>query len=132
YVSKILVPYFARQKEKLGLPEEQECILQLDAWSVHRGQEFATWTEKMFAWVLHEYVPGGCTALFQPCDAGMQRPIKHTIWQAQHEDVVSEALARINHNITLKSKGQPKEPLKLDVTVGVLRNRRLGWLVKAY
>ena len=88
--------------------------------------------EDTFTWVLREYVPGGCTALFQPCDVGMQRPIKHAIRQAQHDDVVREALLKISHNAVLKSKGQQAEVLKLDTTIGTLRDRSVGWLLKAY
>ncbi|KAG1828743.1 hypothetical protein DFJ58DRAFT_719776 [Suillus subalutaceus] len=37
YVRNILVPYWTRQKELVGAPDDQECILQLDVWSVHKG-----------------------------------------------------------------------------------------------
>lgn len=34
-VNNIIAPYFASQKRKLGLPETQKAIWQIDVWSVH-------------------------------------------------------------------------------------------------
>jgi hypothetical protein len=42
FVNDILVPYFAEQKKKLGLPSSQKCIWQIDVWSVHRSKDFRT------------------------------------------------------------------------------------------
>ncbi|KAG2354057.1 hypothetical protein BDR07DRAFT_1550325 [Suillus spraguei] len=42
YVGNILVPYWTRQKELVGAPDDQECILQLDIWSVHKSIQFCT------------------------------------------------------------------------------------------
>jgi hypothetical protein len=39
-VNDIITPYFSEQKAKLGLPETQKAIWQIDVWSVHRLQEF--------------------------------------------------------------------------------------------
>jgi hypothetical protein len=40
WVDKILVPYWARQKERVGAPANQECILYFDVWAVHRSVAF--------------------------------------------------------------------------------------------
>ncbi|KZT10423.1 uncharacterized protein LAESUDRAFT_627188, partial [Laetiporus sulphureus 93-53] len=77
---------FNRQKEIYKLPDNQACILRLDVWSVHRGQEFYNWLPATCPWILREYVPGGCTGLFQPCDVGINRPLKHAIRQVVNED----------------------------------------------
>jgi hypothetical protein len=34
-VKNIIAPYFDAQKEKLGLPESQKTIWQIDTWSIH-------------------------------------------------------------------------------------------------
>lgn len=34
-VDKIIAPYFVAQKAKLGLPDSQKSIWQIDVWSVH-------------------------------------------------------------------------------------------------
>ena len=41
-VNDIITPYFARQKAKLGLPDSQKSIWQIDVWSVHQSKEFCT------------------------------------------------------------------------------------------
>ncbi|EJD35280.1 hypothetical protein AURDEDRAFT_26774, partial [Auricularia subglabra TFB-10046 SS5] len=61
YVDKILVPHFARVKRDLGLPADQECLLQLDCWSVHRSDEFRSWIKTAYPWIKLDYVLGGCT-----------------------------------------------------------------------
>ncbi len=42
-VDNIIAPYFARMKSKLGLPDSQRSLWQIDAWSVHRSEEFREW-----------------------------------------------------------------------------------------
>lgn len=39
-VDNIIAPYFSEQKAKLGVPESQKSIWQIDVWSVHRSREF--------------------------------------------------------------------------------------------
>ncbi|EED85048.1 predicted protein [Postia placenta Mad-698-R] len=63
----------------------------------------------------------------QPCDTGIQQPLKHVIRQAQHADLVAEALDQI------KNKPGGSDPqMKVDMTLGTLRDRSVGWLVDAY
>ncbi|KDQ06013.1 hypothetical protein BOTBODRAFT_76572, partial [Botryobasidium botryosum FD-172 SS1] len=61
YISGILVPYFLRQKALHSLPPDHPCILQLDAWSVHRGAELTGWLQDTYPWIFREFVPAGCT-----------------------------------------------------------------------
>ena len=71
YVTGILIPYFHEEQHKLQLPKSQPCIWQIDVWSVHTSQEFRSWMWDMYPWIILDYVPGGCTGLFQPCNVGM-------------------------------------------------------------
>ncbi|RDX54269.1 hypothetical protein OH76DRAFT_1330810, partial [Lentinus brumalis] len=61
YVRRILVPYFARQKERYPDRPDQKCIWQIDVWSVHRSDEFRTWMKITYIWIIVIFVPGGCT-----------------------------------------------------------------------
>ena len=90
FVNHILAPYFDRMKEKLGLPETQKALWQIDVWSVHRLQEFRDWMKKQHPAIVLDYVPGGCTGVHQPCDVGIQRPLKLSIRRSYHEDIVEE------------------------------------------
>ncbi|TFY76706.1 hypothetical protein EWM64_g7306 [Hericium alpestre] len=40
YLKKIVTPHFSMQKQRLGYPEDQECVVLLDCWLVHRSEEF--------------------------------------------------------------------------------------------
>lgn len=40
YFERIIIPFLLRMKVELGYDEEQECLVLLDCWSVHRGREF--------------------------------------------------------------------------------------------
>jgi hypothetical protein len=71
-VDNIITPYFAKQKAKLGLPESQKAIWQIDVWSVHRSVEFRTWMKTNHPNIILDFVPGGCTGLWQACDVGIQ------------------------------------------------------------
>ena len=82
WVTDILVPYFEQQKRAYNASEAQECILQLDVWSVHHSIAFWTWLNTNYDWITYLYVPGNCTGIAQPCDVGIQRPFKQTTWQA--------------------------------------------------
>jgi hypothetical protein len=72
-VNDIIAPYFSEQKKKLGLPETQKSIWQIDVWSVHGSQEFRDWMKKTHPNIILHYVPAGCTGVFQPCDVGIQQ-----------------------------------------------------------
>ncbi|KIJ15725.1 hypothetical protein PAXINDRAFT_32043, partial [Paxillus involutus ATCC 200175] len=64
YVHDILAPYWTKQFELVaGTPDGQECVLQLDVWSVHRSVQFRTWLDKHYPWIKYRFVPGGCTGI---------------------------------------------------------------------
>ncbi|EJD48848.1 hypothetical protein AURDEDRAFT_60543 [Auricularia subglabra TFB-10046 SS5] len=121
YVEKILVPHVLQVKATLNLPPDQECILQLDCWSA----EFRSWMTASYPWIKLDYVPGGCTGIWQPCDVGIQRGLKHVIRRCQHADVVEETFHALE-------EGTAPEKIKLDTALPVLRQRSVKWLVQAY
>jgi hypothetical protein len=123
YVENILVPYFSRQKEKIGLPEEQKAIWQIDVWSVHRSVAFRTWLKKKHPNIILEFVPAGCTPVFQACDVGIQRILKHSWKRSCHQDIVGEILEQIDNK---------SEMITIENKLGVLRDRTVKWLWDAY
>ncbi|KAF8317303.1 uncharacterized protein EI90DRAFT_3133952 [Cantharellus anzutake] len=90
YVEDILVPYFLEQKRRLTLPDDYHCIWKLDVWAVHTSREFREWIYSCFPWIILDYVPGGCTGLFQPCDLVVQWAFKLAL-EDQQEIVAVEA-----------------------------------------
>ncbi|TFY76133.1 hypothetical protein EWM64_g7880 [Hericium alpestre] len=125
YLKKIVTPHFSMQKQRLGYPEDQECVVLLDCWSVHRSEKFQNLVRCRWPWLRLRYIPGGCTGLAQPCDVRIQQPYKLSIKRSQLDDIISETLAH------LESNGDPME-LKLDSCIGTLRDRSVAWFVKAW
>ena len=89
FVNKILAPYFDGEKRNLGLPETQCALWQINVWLVHRSQEFWDWIRDKHLTILINFVLGGCTGIHQPCNVGIQRPLKLSLKHSYHEDVVN-------------------------------------------
>jgi hypothetical protein len=123
FVDNILAPYLANKKIELSLPPSQKSLWQIDVWSVHRSAEFRNWMSEKHPSIVVDFVPGGCTGVHQPCDVGIQRPLKLSMRKSYHEDVVNEFLSQLeagNSAPTLKD------------TLGVLRDRSVRWMSNAY
>ncbi|EIW85804.1 hypothetical protein CONPUDRAFT_47610, partial [Coniophora puteana RWD-64-598 SS2] len=61
YFANIIVPYFTNQKLLLGYPDNQECVVLLDCWSVHRSLAFRSLIRRRWPWIRLQYIPGGTT-----------------------------------------------------------------------
>lgn len=122
WVDHILAPYFEEEKTKLGLPESQKALLQIDVWAVHRSQEFRTWMAENHPNIILDYVPGGCTGVHQPCDTGIQRPFKHSIKRSYHEAVVEEMVKQIE---------EEADVIAIDKRLASLRDCSVAWLWNA-
>lgn len=125
YVDKILVPYYDTHKTQLGLPANQPVILQLNCWKVHRSQAFNDQMKQDYPTIFRHFIPGGCTGIFQPADVGISRVFKASLHRSQHASIVHETLTQLNN-------GKRPEEVKLNTTIGVLRDCTVGLLVDAY
>lgn len=122
-VDNIIAPYFSEQKAKLGLPEMQKSIWQIDVWSVHRSREFRVWMKEHYLNIIMHYIPAGCTGVFQACDVGVQRIFKHSLKRSYHQDVVTDILEQID---------QGKDNIVVEKRLGILHDWSVGWLWDAY
>jgi hypothetical protein len=122
-VDEIIAPYLAVEKAKLGLPDSQRSIWQIDVWSVHRSQEFRTWMKGHYPNIILDFVPGGCTGVWQACDVGIQRIFKHSLKHSYHEDVVSTILRQIDEGA---------DTIEVNKKLGVLRDQSVSWMWKAH
>ncbi|QRV77888.1 DDE superfamily endonuclease [Ceratobasidium sp. AG-Ba] len=125
YVNEHLAPYFRNQICIHDLPANQRCVFQIDCWALHRSAEFRNWMSTNYPWIVLQYVPGGCTGLFQACDVVIQRVLKLAIRDACHEDVVNETL-------TLLESGALASEILNDTTLKTLRNRSVRWILEGY
>ena len=73
--------------------------------------------------ILLDFIPGGCTGLFQPCDVGIQHIFKHSLKRSFHEDVVEEILDKFDEGV---------ECITVEKKLAVLRDRTVKWLCDAY
>lgn len=124
WVTKILEPYWCAKMAELQIASP-ECVLQLNVWKVHCSREFTGWMKENYPWISLEFVPGGCTGLWQPCDVSIQRPLKLAIKHNQQADVVDETLGQLRQSIL-------PHDVKFNLTLGCLRDRAVNWLTSAY
>jgi hypothetical protein len=122
-IDNIIAPYFSEQKAKLGLPESQKSIWQIDIWSVHQSKEFHGWMKEHRPNIIMHYVPAGCTGVFQACDVGIQHIFKHSLKHSYHQDVVAEILEQIDNG---------EKSIIVEKKLGVLHDWSVGWLWDAY
>ncbi|KAG0700549.1 hypothetical protein DFH29DRAFT_876534 [Suillus ampliporus] len=61
----------------------------------------------------------------QPCDAGIQRPLKLAIKELQHGDIVLETVSQL-------TAGKTPDDILLDVTKPILHDRSVWWFVEAF
>ena len=115
FVMKILVPYFNSEKEWLSLDPLRECIWQLDVWPVHASLKFCTWLYQKYPWIILDYVPGGCTGLWQPCNVSIQHMLKHAVKRSQQSAAINEVYSQLQ-------SGVDEGHIKLDTKLGVLRD----------
>jgi hypothetical protein len=124
YVEKILIPYWLKKKVEHSVNPDHLCILQLNVWSVHCGAKFQVYMHVTWPWIILNYVPGGCTCIWQPCDVRIQHLFKLAIKQAQLGNVVEETLAHLK-------KHSNSVPLKPNISIGTLRSCSVCWLLVA-
>lgn len=122
-VTHIIAPYMNAQRSQLGLPGWQKGIWEIDAWSVHRSEAFRQWMKDEFPNILIRYIPAGCTGVFQPCDVGIQRILKHSLKRSYHRDVVENILEQLDDG---------KEQIEVVKSLPILRDMAVRWVWDAF
>ena len=79
YITRIIEPYRQRKIKERALPHDSRMILVLDAWSVHRSEEFRKWIATTHPLMHLVYVPANCTSHLQVADVVLQKPFKSKI-----------------------------------------------------
>ncbi|KAG1722970.1 hypothetical protein EDD22DRAFT_790241 [Suillus occidentalis] len=104
------------KKWQRGVPLDQPCILQLDCWVVHHSIVFCTWLNANYDWICYLFVPAGTTGVAQPCDTGIQCPLKLAIKELQYSNIVLEIVTQL-------VDGTTPDDTRLDVTKLALHDR---------
>lgn len=118
FVIYILDPYFAEEKQRLGLPPDQKSLWILDVWSVQRSKAWRDWMRINYPNIILDFIPGGCTGVSQPLDVGINRPFK----AAYHAHVVETLVAQMDRG----------EEVHFDTHIGPLRDASVAWLWAGY
>ena len=79
FLNEIIIPYCVATRNKLGLPEDQKCLLILDVYKPHVEASFVQACKDAHLCLV--YVPAGCTGSLQPLDAegGVNQAIKNRL-----------------------------------------------------
>lgn len=125
YVTFILAPYFLEMIKLHSLPADQRCIWQIDVWSVHSSKEFRDWMKDNYPWIILQYIPGGCTGLFQACDVVLQRVAKTAMRQKALADIINETTDAL-------SNGADPTTFTNAKGIKVLRDRSISWMIEAH
>jgi len=76
YIEHVIEPYRQRKIKEKGLKQDARMVLVIDAWSVHRSEEFRSWIAKNHPLMHLVYVPANCTSHLQVADVVLQKSFK--------------------------------------------------------
>jgi hypothetical protein len=113
YVDRVLNPWRGNE----------DMILVLDAWSVHRST-FREWVSRTHKKIHLVFVPANCTSMLQVADVALNRPFKAAIKTQFEEWAASVVMQQIKDG---------KDPsLKEHLGIKQLRPRLLEWCYKSW
>ena len=110
FVTNVIMPHAERSIRQHKLDADAKVILVLDAWSVHRSEEFRTFLRSKHPRIHLVFVPANCTSKLQVADVALQRPFKHGVkkqfnqWAAEQikRQVEAKSIQGVNHLLTMK------------------------------
>jgi hypothetical protein len=124
YINEILVPFYQNQCRELRIDyETQYFILIVDVW--HRDRRFLDFMATQHPRIKLVFIPGGCTGEAQPCDVFIQRPFKSALLQQFSQWAANQVMIAIE-------SGTPATEVKLDFSIGNLRDQSCKWIMAAW
>jgi hypothetical protein len=72
-------------------------------------------------------VPANCTGKFQPCDGGIQQPLKLALKHTEHEDIIKEILQELEKDTISRP-----DSIKLSKSLPVLHDWSTQWINEAF
>lgn len=129
WVLEIVLPYRAGILVDYPQFQNTPVILYLDVYWCHRCNDFLNWLESSRSQTgckfIVLFVLANTTSVCQPCDVGLQRPIKHELRRQHMETAILETSMQLQQGIK-------PENVKLDVSLPHLRNQTPRWLVNTF
>jgi hypothetical protein len=101
YIQDIVVPYFKKTITAMRAANpgsckpfgEQICVLIVDAW--WGWHHIAPWIKQKYPWIRLIFVPGRCTPVAQPMDAGVIAKLKGIVRRMYNSWVISLVIAQL-------------------------------------
>lgn len=124
WVLEIVFPFRDRMLKLHPQYKNTPMILYLDIYWCHRCDEFLDWLEKQPVKFFVIFVAANTTSVNQPCDVGLQRPVKHELRRQHMATAILETSAQLQSRLP----GQ----VKLDTSLPHLRNQTPRWLYNTY
>jgi len=124
YISEIIMPYAETCVRKHRLHADAHIILVLDAWAVHKSEEFRLFLRTQHPRIHLVFVPANCTSKLQVAGVALQRPFKHSISRRFNE----WAVGQIKEQIQAGSVVGLTELLKM----GIIKPLVLQWCVGSW
>jgi hypothetical protein len=122
FVEKVLQVYRIAQVQTLGLSKDQQLIWLIDCWSVHKSKEFLTWVKKKHPEILILFIPANCTAVLQPADIIIQRPLKHAFMLQFNSWTIENVSKQLDKGLEVE----------LDFKMSTIKPLLCSWLHKAW
>jgi len=72
--------------------------------------------------IILDFVPAGCMGVWQACNVGIQRVLKHSLKCSYHEDVVAAILKQMDDDVEIS----------IDRKLGLMWDQSVLWMWKAY
>jgi hypothetical protein len=120
YVDAVLMPFFAKQKQTLGLDETQKSLLILDVFASHRTPEFLQKLQESNICVV--FIPPGCTGELQPLDVGFNNDFKQAM-KAEFSSWYAHTVAK------QIAAGVCPNDVKVDLAMSVIKPLHARWLI---
>lgn len=129
WVLEIVLPF--RDRILVDFPQfsKTPMILYLDVYWCHRCDGFLNWLETLtekFCLFIVIFVPANTTSVNQPCDVGLQRPVKHELKRQYMQSAILETSEQ------LQRPGITPQNVRLDVSLPHLRNQTPRWLSNTF
>ena len=129
YVKDVAVPYLKEKIAALRAADEssckpfgeQVCVLILDCWWGWLDAGFKAWVAEKYPWIRLLFVPGACTPVAQPMDAGIIAKIKGFLRKMYGSWVVVLVQEQIK-------KGVKSEEIKVPADVPTCKKNLFEWL----
>eukprot|EP00117_Sycon_ciliatum_P041057 scpid90355/ scgid30092/ Pogo transposable element with KRAB domain len=120
FIDRVLVPFFASERERLDLADTQCGLLIWDVFAAHRCAAVLKRLSDNNIKVL--FIPAGCTGMLQPLDLTVNEPFKRHL-KNQFGDWYAKQVAEDMGN------GADATNVKLDLRTFIVKPLHFQWLV---